>query len=142
MTNIRMQLQRIYAYACLSLAVLVSLATSFPSQTNSLAPGTYLVKSDCPDAEPSGTLEIVTTDDSLDLGQRRMNEGTRFGFPSNNLGPDALPSDKNSGSGMLSSSDTRICKATIWDPASDTGLFSCYEQGELICTIYLELLRN
>lgn len=134
-------LKSIYSYACIGLAVLVSLATSFPTGPKTLLTGSYRVQSDCPDSLSEGTLEILIPNDSFESNSRTLNEGTQFGFPSDTLN---LPFDSRieDGGAIVSEADGRHCKATVWNSASSTGLFSCYEQGNLLCTIFLERIEK
>lgn len=132
-------ISRVYSGAVLLFAVFTTLATSLPSYQRSFVPGTYRVKSDCPNGQAEGQLTIEIFDPS-ELGQGpryRLDNGTAFGFPSNDLIAGRVTGPESGGTVTVQDAE-RICKAMLWEAQDNSGLFVCHRGDALECTIHLK----
>ncbi|HYX31695.1 MAG TPA: hypothetical protein VE954_01185 [Oligoflexus sp.] len=134
-------MSRIYSGLILGFAIVTSLATSQKSHTRNFAEGTYLVTSDCPNAQAEGQLRIdpVVSGSGLDTENYTLVTGTDFGFPSNTLEHGAVK-DPNQGDTATVTANGRECKAMLWDTQAHSGLFTCHRGDQLECTIHLQKL--
>lgn len=129
---------KIYSGAVLLLAIATTLATSSPTHQRAFAPGTYQVKSDCPNAQTDGQLTL-STDSSYyskdDVYQ--LSDGMAFGFPSNTLIAGSVSEQKKAGTAKAEDG-SRVCKAMLWETENHSGLFVCHRGNDLECTIHLQ----
>lgn len=125
--------EKIINFAVLAFAAYVSLATSYIGVT--LKDGKYNVNSDCPGAQPTGTVEIVGSE---------IKDGTAFGFPSNRLtGAFAEVGQEHRSSPVLSIGENRSCRGHIFIEHTHSIMFMCTNpKNEIECTILIEKIGD
>lgn len=132
-------ISRIFSGAALLFALVTSLATSNPSFERNFAVGTYLVKSDCPNAQAEGEM-LIERDSSAEPATResyRLINGIAYGFPSNTLLEGRVRDSDLSGTATVQDGE-RECKVLLWETEANSGLFACYRGEQLECTIHLQ----
>lgn len=131
-------ISKIYRGAVLLLAIATTLATSSPTYQRGFVPGTYQVKSDCPNAQTDGQLTLSrSSGDYVSNDIYQLNDGMVFGFPSNILIAGSVADQKSAGTAQVEDG-ARVCKAVLWETESHSGLFACHRGNDLECTIHLQ----
>lgn len=129
---------RVSDLVLLGVAVAACLATSQMHSLKQMRLGNYHVTSDCPGAVASGdlTLAPASPSDTSYFYSLTMDNGTKYGFPSNTL-QDGYSSSSDGASAIESSSGSRNCRGLSWSEGESNLIFICREGEAVVCTIAL-----
>jgi hypothetical protein len=75
-------------------------------------------------------------ENEISSGIQRLEDGIRFGFPSNILISGRVH-DPDRGDAAKVQDGDRECKVLLWETQENSGLFACSNGSELECTIHL-----
>lgn len=127
----------LFSWSILGITFLLCVATSATKYHKVFAEGEYSVRSDCPGSKTEGLLTISKAPGSTPDEIYSLVPGTEFGLPTNTLASSATQ-EKDTGEKISMSANGRECRVMIWEKEEDTGIFACYQDNDLICTIQLK----
>jgi hypothetical protein len=125
LAEVSMKLEPIFTLLCLVITAWATLGTSSP--THSIANGSLTIKSDCPGAIKEGQVRAVSGA-IIDPGGQTFLD---YGFPQ------SVVSSDESIAGLVGGIE-RTCTRTVGSNIrGDDSVYSCYEQGQFMCSIYV-----